>query len=202
MKKSIFIFVFILFSGFFIDSIAQEKEINRVNRYFTNENNDNDIISTYCLQDLNNNSVLNQCQQIDNQNAFINQIGTALKVSLQQKNGENEASLGLFGQEINQTVVQSGSGNTINSLMVNLTSTPTEARLYQEGMNNSIVLWVNQIWNCERTESHPITISQEGNNFKLSAFIDPFVPIIVRQTNGFAGGMEVEIRTNKGQGVH
>ncbi|MFZ6037725.1 MAG: hypothetical protein ACOYU1_05720 [Bacteroidota bacterium] len=176
--------------------------MNYFNPSFSDTNGFGDNISSINQQDQISKNIIKQSQQIENQSTYIKQIGTGLKTMLQQENGGNTAIIKSFGQNITQIVTQSGSGNTINSLMINTTPSSSEAHLYQEGMNNNIILWVNQLCKCEKPESLPITIMQEGNDFRVSALINyDVMPITIHQFNGFAGGMEVQIRTEKGFSV-
>lgn len=202
MKKTIFLFAYLIISGIVFIGKAQVNEMNYFNPSFSDTNGFGDNISSINQQDQISKNIINQSQQIENQSTYIKQIGTGLKTMLQQENGGNTAIIKSFGQNITQIVTQSGSGNTINSLMINTTPSSSEAHLYQEGMNNNIILWVNQLCKCEKPESLPITIMQEGNDFRVSALINyDVMPITIHQYNGFAVGMEVQIRTERGFSV-
>jgi hypothetical protein len=202
MKKSIFLFAYLIISGILFIGKAQVNEMDNFNRSFTNTNGFYDNTSSINQQDQISINIINQTQQMENQSTYIKQIGTELKTMLRQENEGNTAMINSFGQNITQIVVQSGSGNTTNSLMINATPSSREAHLYQEGMNNNIILWVNSLFQCEKTESAPITIMQKGNDLRVSALITyDAMPITIHQFSGFAGGMEVQIRTQKGFSV-
>jgi hypothetical protein len=202
MKKSIFLFAYLIISGIVFVGKAQVNEINYFNHFFTDINGFSDNISPISQQDQISINTIIQSHQIENQSTYIKQIGTGLKTMLRQENGGNTATIKSFGQNITQIVVQLGSGNTTNSLMINATPNSREAHLYQEGMNNNIILWVNSLYQCEKTESAPITIMQKGNDLRVSALITyDALPVTIHQFSGFAGGMEVQIHTEKGFSV-
>jgi hypothetical protein len=141
-------------------------------------------------------------QQLGNQSAYIEQIGTGLKTTLRQDNLSNTANIQSFGQNITQIVVQTGNDNKINSWIENSTANADEIRLYQQGMNNIINLSVKGAWQKEGWKALPIAITQEGYDFKVSVSMDPYAgPIEVHQYNGLAGGMEVQIRMERGFSV-
>lgn len=198
MKKSIFIFAYLIISGIVFIGKAQVNEMNYFNHFFTDINGFSDNISPISQQDQISINTIIQSHQIENQSTYIKQIGTGLKTMLRQENGGNTAIIKSFGENIIQIVTQSGSGNTINSLIQNSAPNTSEVQLYQQGMNNMIDLSVKEVWSSKKTESLPITILQDGNNFKVSALMNyDAIPIRIYQFNSFAGGMEVLIRTEK-----
>lgn len=198
MKKSIFIFAYLIISGIVFFGKAQVNEMNYFNHFFTDINGFSDNISPISQQDQISINTIIQSHQIENQSTYIKQIGTGLKTMLRQENGGNTAIIKSFGENIIQIVTQSGSGNTINSLIQNSAPNTSEVQLYQQGMNNMIDLSVKEVWSSKKTESLPITILQDGNNFKVSALMNyDAIPIRIYQFNSFAGGMEVLIRTEK-----
>lgn len=202
MKNRLLFLINLLLVGTIFHLTAQENEMINFNRAFINQIGYYNIIKSIQHQEGTSGNLIDASQQIENQSAYIEQLGTGLKTILRQENAGNAANIRSFGQNITQIVTQTGTGNMINSWIENSTMNAKEARLYQQGMNNVINLSVKGALKGEGMEPIPIAITQEGNDFMVSALMDPYAkPIEVHQYNGMAGGMEVQIRTDRGISV-
>jgi hypothetical protein len=127
---------------------------------------------------------------------YIEQTGSGIGTQLWQYNSGNEANLWSVGENIHISVKQDGTGNVINSYILNYELDKRSAMLLQEGNNNRIDLAIyGDDVPAAGLTSQEFKITQQGNNHGVEAFMEnDFRSIEINQNAGIHGdGMQIKV---------
>ncbi|UJP65721.1 hypothetical protein [Mongoliitalea daihaiensis] len=125
---------------------------------------------------------------------FIQQVGTYLSSSLLQIGIGNVANISSSGQNITQTIQQTGNGNVVNTNIENFSNAIFNVALNQVGSNNLIDIIFS---GTNSTFGDQFILNQFGDGQSFRGDISTVsTPIEITQTPGIGGvGMQVNVST-------